>query len=221
MCCSTLKEPVVTVDIDSPDAGSARATQPLVARGALDSYAQAFADLDGNISLRSLPLTRSYNVRVAPESAGAAALEAALGTPLPTVSRWSATESEGTILWLGPDEWLVLDPGNTPTMESTLRTAVQPHGGVVVEQSGQRISIIVTGDAPGLLAKGTAVDLHPSVFTFGSVRQTHLGQTIVVFLARSHDSTEIEILVRTSFARYLGDWILDAARDPLAYPAAS
>jgi sarcosine oxidase subunit gamma len=217
MCCSIPKEPVVTVDTST----QSRPTRVLTSRGALDGYAEAFAAVDGAVTMRALPLIRAYNVRIHPDGPGAAALAAVLGTELPGVSRWNSTGAEGTVIWLGPDEWLVTDPLNVADFESALRAAVQPHGGVVVEQSGQRLSVLVSGDAPGLLAKGTALDLHPTAFPRGSAVQSFLGQTIVVFLARSRDSSEIEILVRSSFARYLGDWLLDAVRDPLAYPATS
>lgn len=181
----------------------------LIARGALDGYAEAFAAVEAGVAIRALPLQRAYNLRVAP--AAIDAVSAVLGVALPEVSRWSATASGGTVLWLGPDEWLLLDASGVS--ESSLRDA----GAVVVEQSGQRVSVLIGGDAPGLLAKGTALDLHPAAFPVGSALQSFLGQTIVVFLARS--GGEVEILVRSSFARYLGDWLLDAVRDPLAYPA--
>lgn len=190
---------------------------PLRARGALDGYAEAFADVRGEVAIRALPLVRSYNIRIDPAKADA--LVATLGTALPDVARWTVTEAGGTIVWLGPDEFLLTDPSDSVDLETELRAAVLPFGGAVVEQSGQRVSVRISGDAPGLLAKGTALDLHPSVFPVGSALQSFLGQTIVVFLARSRDSSEIEILVRSSFARYLADWLLDAVGDPLAYPA--
>ncbi|NQX26133.1 sarcosine oxidase subunit gamma [Microbacteriaceae bacterium VKM Ac-2854] len=186
-------------------------------RGALDGYAEAFAGVGGAVAIRALPLLRNYNFRIDPASAGA--LVAVLGAPLPEVSRWNATEGGGSVVWLGPDEFLLTDPSGSADLETELRAAVLPAGGAVVEQSGQRVSVQISGDAPGLLAKGAALDLHPAAFPLGSALQSFLGQAIVIFLARSRDSSEIEILVRSSFARYVGDWLLDAASDPLAYPA--
>jgi sarcosine oxidase, subunit gamma len=210
----------VTVDIQTPTAARSVA-RPIVARSPLDGYAAAFAALDGDVALRALSLVRSYNVRVGPGGGGVPALEEVLGARLPGVSRWNATSTDGTIVWLGPDEWLVTDPTASASLESELRTAVVSHGGAVVDQSGQRMSVLVTGHARGLLAKGAAIDLHPTVFPSGSAVQTFLGQTIVVFLARSRDGSRIELLIRSSFARYAADWLLDAASDPLASPATS
>ncbi|QHC68051.1 sarcosine oxidase subunit gamma [Rathayibacter sp. VKM Ac-2759] len=198
----------MTVDLQTP---------LLTARGPLDGRAEAFAAVTGDVAIRALPLARSYNIRIDP--ARAEALVAVLGAPLPGVSRWNATEDGGTIVWLGPDEFLLSDPAGSADLETELRAAVLPSGGAVVEQSGQRVSVLVSGDARGLLAKGTAVDLHPSAFPLGTAVQSFLGQSTVVLLARSRDASEIELLVRSSFARSVGDWLLDAVGDPLAYPA--
>jgi sarcosine oxidase, subunit gamma len=62
-----------------------------------------------------------------------------------------------------------------------------------------------------VLATGCAIDLHPRAFPAGSAVQTTLGLAGVVLLALG--GTEYEILVRTSYARYLADWLLDAAAE--------
>jgi sarcosine oxidase subunit gamma len=62
-----------------------------------------------------------------------------------------------------------------------------------------------------ILAKGCSIDLHPRVFGRGSSAQTALGQAGVVLLALSDTGDDYLVLVRSSFAGYLGDWLLDAA----------
>ena len=54
-------------------------------------------------------------------------------------------------------------------------------------------------------------DLHPRVFGLGSSAQTALGQAGIVLLALSDAGDDVGVLVRSSFAGYLADWLLDAA----------
>ena len=62
-----------------------------------------------------------------------------------------------------------------------------------------------------VLAKGCSIDLHPGVFGGGRSAQTTLGQAGVVLLALSGAGDDYVVLVRSSFAGYLADWLLDAA----------
>jgi sarcosine oxidase subunit gamma len=60
-----------------------------------------------------------------------------------------------------------------------------------------------------VLAKGCALDLHPSQFTAGQTAQTMLSHAAVTMMAMPDGS--MTILCRTSFAAYLLDWMADAA----------
>jgi len=209
MYCSIRREFAVTVEVSTKEL--------LVARDGLDVHKEKFAALNAQVGVEVLPLARQYNLRVSPNSDSAVAVEAQLGSALPTSLSWVSSPAGQTIIWLGPDEWLIIDTTNHTDFEASLRAATKGHG-AVVDQSGQRISLLVTGDAPGLLAKGTALNLHPTVFPRGSALQGFLARAVMIYLSRSENSSRIELLVRTSFARYVADWLLDAALDPLAYP---
>ena len=76
----------------------------------------------------------------------------------------------------------------------------------------QRLGLRLTGArVRDVLAQGCSIDLHPRVFTRGSGAQTTLGQAGVVLLALSDAGDDYVVLVRSSFAGYLADWLLDAA----------
>ncbi|WP_308253022.1 sarcosine oxidase subunit gamma family protein [Pseudonocardia sp. ICBG601] len=67
-----------------------------------------------------------------------------------------------------------------------------------------------------LLSFGCALDLHPRSFPAGSSAQTLLGRAAVLLLARDDRSDAdggavFDLHVRSSFAGYLADWLLDAA----------
>ena len=53
----------------------------------------------------------------------------------------------------------------------------------------------------------------PTVFTKGTAAQTMLGLAGVVLIALDDAGTDYRILVRASFARYLADWLIDAAEE--------
>ncbi len=68
-------------------------------------------------------------------------------------------------------------------------------------------------DARDLLAKGCSLDLHPTVFRKGTAAQTMLGLAGVVLIALDDAGADYRILVRSTFARYLADWLIDAAEE--------
>nr|WP_276610718.1 sarcosine oxidase subunit gamma family protein [Kineococcus siccus] len=155
---------------------------------------------------------QQLGVRLDPASPGARAVEALLGAALPTTPSTSAATREGDVVWLGPDEWLVLAPGARPVPVPALADAVRASGGSVVDVSAQRTTLRLTGPAvPDLLRGGCAVDLHRSVFAPGTAVQTSIAQIGVLLLARAPGGTDVTVLVRSTFAGALADWILDAA----------
>ncbi|MFI5952228.1 sarcosine oxidase subunit gamma [Cryptosporangium sp. NPDC051539] len=115
----------------------------------------------------------------------------------------------GREIWRGPDEWLLTNPAEDPgDYEARIRAEVEPRGGVVTDVSAQRITLRLTGaQARETLSHGCAIDLHPRVFTHGQCVQTRVAQAVVVLL---RDRDDYVLLVRSSFAGYLADWLLDA-----------
>jgi sarcosine oxidase subunit gamma len=122
------------------------------------------------------------------------------GFPAPApgeVAEWG----ERSVLWLGPSERLVVGPG--PDLP----------GGVDV--SANRTTIELSGPhARDVLEKGCPLDLHPRTFTTGHCAQTTVARTQVI-LWQTSDAPVYRLMVRGSFARYLADWLVDAAREYL------
>jgi sarcosine oxidase, subunit gamma len=105
----------------------------------------------------------------------------------------------GDVLWLGPDEWLVIGG----------REDDHPGAAAAVDVSANRICLeLVGGDVEDVLAQGCSLDLHRSVFTPGRCAQTLLAKAEVI-LQRTDPDT-FRIFVRPSFAPYLRDWLEDA-----------
>jgi sarcosine oxidase, subunit gamma len=183
-------------------------THPLEGRSA------AFDGLPDTVGLTVEQFVAMVDVRLGTVSPKARTrLGPDLGLDLPTIANtWVPTET-GRAVWLGPDEWLLSSTTETPEeFEARVRAAVLPLGGSATDVSAQRIGLRLTGArVRDLLAKGCSIDLHPRVFGRGSSAQTMLGQAGVVLLGLSDAGDDYVVLVRSSFAGYLADWLLDAA----------
>jgi sarcosine oxidase, subunit gamma len=188
----------------------AESTTGLLRTHSLEAWSDSFADLPDSVGITVEPFVAMVDVRLG--TVGAAAAER-LGVDLPTVpNTWVATDS-GRAAWLGPDEWLLTSTAEAPEeLEARVRAAVVPLGGSAADVSAQRITLRLTGErVRDVLARGCAIDLHPRVFGEGSSAQTTLGLAGVVLLALSDTGDDYLVLVRSSFAGYLAEWLLDAA----------
>ena len=179
----------------------------------LQPWAARFGQLPNSVAIVEEPFVTMVDLRVNPLGPGAATAAEVLGVELPTAASTYAKNADTTVIWLGPDEWLVTGTAVAgPELEARLREAVAPHGGVAVDVSGQRTTLRLRGSASReVLGKGCALDLHPRAFGEGAAAQTILGQAGVILLAVDGSASDYRILIRSSFARYLADWLLDAA----------
>jgi len=182
---------------------------------AADRLAAVTHDSEGAVRLAELPFLTQLNIRLDAKGAAADAVGLALGLQLPLEPNTVVRAGESTVLWLGPDEWLLIaPPGAQRDLESRVREAAGDEFVSVTDVSAQRTTLLVAGPgARDLLSHGCSLDLHPRVFTPGRCAQTTLGRTQVVLVARDEPKAGFWVLVRSSFAGYLADWILDAATE--------
>ncbi|MGJ5749021.1 sarcosine oxidase subunit gamma [Streptomyces puniciscabiei] len=192
-------------------APTARQRSPLA--DAAHRLAAATRASRGAIRLAELPCLAQVNVRLDAKGPAADAVGLALGLQLPLEPNTVVHAGDMTAVWLGPDEWLVVGlPGAERDLESRIRSAAGDEPVAVTDVSAQRTTLLVGGPrARDLLAHGCALDLHPRAFGPGRCAQTTLARTQVVLVARDEPRAGFWILVRSSFAGYLVDWLLDAA----------
>ena len=76
--------------------------------------------------------------------------------------------------------------------------------------AGQTIIRLSGPSTLDVLARGCALDLHPSVFPPGACAQTLLARAQALLIAVD-DTPTIDIIVRRSFAPYLAAWLQDSA----------
>ncbi len=177
----------------------------------LGGYAAQLASLPAGIQVREVPFLTQLDLRVDSATPEAAAAARVLGRDLPTEPCTAVETVEGLhVLWLGPDEWLVVAPPDQAQLEAALAEAVGP-AGAVVDVSAHRTTVSVSGRrARDLLAHGCAIDLDPRVSPKGTCVQTLLALAGVTIVVRDDQGTDFTLLVRSSFARYLAEWIIDA-----------
>lgn len=133
------------------------------------------------------------------------------GVPLPLTPNHVVVMGALRVLWLGPDEWLVVAEGDAPDLLPRLERAVAGRRAAVTDLSSSRAILELSGaGARDLLAAGCGLDLHPRVFGPGRCAQTLLARVPVV-LHQLSDAPQYRVLVRRSYARWLVDWMIDAA----------
>ncbi|MFE5890020.1 sarcosine oxidase subunit gamma [Streptomyces sp. NPDC056462] len=160
------------------------------------------------VALAERPFLTMVNLRVDPASEAADRMAKVLGTPLPRQCGDTAASDAHTIVWLGPDEWLVISEGTY--VSADLKEALGADPGSVVDVSANRTTLELSGPtARQVLEKGCALDLHPRAFGPGRALSTTVGP-VAVLLWQVDDEPTYRILPRSSFADYLARWLIDA-----------
>jgi sarcosine oxidase, subunit gamma len=172
--------------------------------------------LDGFVfprGLRELPFLAQIDLRLAATDRAALEAVGSVVGPLPLDSNTFTGGPDGSILWLGPDEWLVVGPPDGETaLQAQLRHALDeaPARVAIVDVSANRTTLELRGpDARAVLEGGCSIDLHPRAFGPGRCAQTLLARANVIIQQLS-DEPLYRIFVRPSFAIYLATWLTDA-----------
>jgi sarcosine oxidase subunit gamma len=114
--------------------------------------------------------------------------------PENAVARWDGRD----VLWLGPDEWLVVaEPDAAPTIARELEDALAGHHRSILDVSANRI-VFELIDGFEALSSGCGLDLHPIHWTPGMCGQTLFGGAQVILHQRDERTTRV--FVRPSFA---------------------
>jgi sarcosine oxidase subunit gamma len=112
----------------------------------------------------------------------------------PVEPNTAAVVDGGTVLWLGPDEWLVLGG----------REGDYAGASAAVDVSASRALFELAGEGSAdVLASGCPVEVET-----GHCAQTQLARAQVILFRPEPDRWWI--LVRPSFAPYLRTWLVDA-----------
>lgn len=136
-----------------------------------------------------------------------------LGCEPPVEANTVIDSGDNRIYWLGPDEWLIVTPTDQQTgLEKDLRAALKTVFSSVVDNSSGLTMIEIRGDnAAQLLASDCPLDLHPRAFKAGQCAQTRLAKAGMI-VAPMRQEAGFEVIVRRSFADYIGLWMQRSAQ---------
>lgn len=136
---------------------------------------------------------------------GSEAAVARLADPfgaVPGTLNSAATKDSRAGLRIGPDEWLLLAPGeDAATLFGAMEAAIgeEPHS--LVDVSHRQTGIVVSGPGAALTLSGAVLlDLAPEAFPPGMATRTVLDKAEIVLWRQAHDQFHIEVW--RSFAPY-------------------
>ncbi|MGX9143527.1 sarcosine oxidase subunit gamma [Mesorhizobium sp. 128a] len=163
-----------------------------------------------NVKVEVLPPAERMSLR-APETS-VAALSKALGLTLPKSPKTSATKAGRTALWLGPDEWLLIDEaGKDPLVDCAKVSALHSAVGI----SHRNVAFAVTGAAAAAaINAGCPQDLSLEAFPVGAASRTILGKCEILLLRTAADAFRVECW--RSFSDYVFTFLSEAAGDAAA-----
>lgn len=165
----------------------------------------------GGVILHEAKLLGHLNLRGnAQDPAFVAGVEQALGLALPLTPCSSAVNGTTQILWLAPDEWLVVVAHNTEAeVETTLRDKLSGHFAVSDISGAQTIIELSGKDVINLMKKSTGYDMHLDSFPVGKVIGTTFAKAGA--LIKRTGELEFQLVIRRSFSDYIWLWIQQAS----------
>ncbi len=188
-------------------------TPPLPLAHPRERFRDRYVAASGLISLREIPQSAQISLRGdARDPAFCRAVQSVLSLEIPaTPNTTSSAPSRITVLWLGPDEWLIVgEAGLQQRMITQLNDALGSLRSSVIDVSDARTIFEISGTrSRELLAKGCSLDLHPRAFHPGTCAQTNLAHANVIIQLLDRKPTWL-LYVRISFADYLVSWLFDA-----------
>lgn len=159
--------------------------------------------------VRLVVLEPDRRISLRAPAASVAALSKTLGLRLPQKPKTSVISGARVALWLGPDEWLVIDEAGGDPLADCAKAGVL-HSAVDISHRNVAISVAGPG-AEATLSAGCPQDLSLPVFPVGACSRTVLGKVEIVLLRTAENAFRVECW--RSFSVYLFTFLSEAARD--------
>ena len=163
----------------------------------------------GAASVRISPAEPAGRLSLRAGTDAVAALSKVLGVSLPVKPKSSASANGRTALWLGPDEWLLIDEvGGNLVADCAKSGAVHS----AVDVSHRNTAMIVSGPgAAATINAGCPLDLSLAVFPAGAASRTVFGKVEIVLHRIDEETFRLECW--RSFADYAFGLLSEAAED--------
>ncbi len=166
---------------------------------------RAFAVNRGDIR----PAAPATRISLRAPAASRLPLSESLGLTLPDRPKTSSSKGVRYALWLGPDEWIVIDEDRGDLVGACGRVSAL-HAAVDISQ--RNTAILVSGEgAEDVLSAGCPQDLCLAAFPIGACSRTVLGKAEVVLYRTAAEVFRVEVW--RSFSDYAFTLLREAARD--------
>ena len=163
----------------------------------------------GSGSVRLTPAPAATRVALRAPQASLAALSSALDVTVPNAPKTSGRAGGRSVLWIGPDEWLVIDENGGDLMGALAGAGVL-HSATDV--SHRNVGIIVSGPGAELtLAAGCPQDLSLAAFPVGACSRTLFGKAEIIIFRTEDDTFRVECW--RSFADFVFGLLAEGAED--------
>lgn len=167
------------------------------------------ADVDPR-AIRRLPRLARRILRCSDEAVDAAS--GILGLALPRRAGVSGSHGARHALWLGPEEWLILDDEGSSERLASCAGSLAGLGAAFVDVSHRQEAIALQGaDVEDWLTTGCPLDLSATAFPVGACTRTLFHKAEVALWRTGPDSFHLEVW--RSFAGYVEALLIQAARD--------
>ncbi len=168
----------------------------------------------GELSLQMLPTTGKLVLRGNPLSNSfVKPVKKLLGVELPTIANTVATSMIGSVIWRGPDEWLIELPlGQIEALELKLETGLEGQHISVVEITDAYSVLRLSGkNARQVLSSGCPINLNESEFGADQCAQSHYHKAGII-LRFVDETPTFDVFVRRSETEYLWQLLQLACR---------
>nr|WP_319516974.1 sarcosine oxidase subunit gamma family protein [uncultured Cohaesibacter sp.] len=140
-----------------------------------------------------------------------AAAKNLIGSPLPLKPCSSQEKGAVAVLWMGPNEWLII-ANETDTLKPLpeMALALAEYHCALVDISNSKVMLSLSGPSSrDVLSKGCSIDFYSNEWRKGHcVNSLYARCDVTIWQRATRD--HYAILVRNSFSDYVSDYLLDA-----------
>jgi len=164
------------------------------------------------VMIRPLAGDARFSLRLDAATAKAVGIAAGFNLDIPFNS-WSGSRDR-FVARLGPNEWLLVGPdSDAEVIAGQVQDALAEQFHVLVDIGHRNVAIEVSGrKAAEVLNSGCPLDLADSAFPAGTATRTLMGKAEIL-LMRLDDTPSYRVECWRSFASYVHEFLLDAARE--------
>mgnify|MGYP000849083862 FL=1 len=170
----------------------------------------------GNIKIQELPFINKINLRFDPKNKNYMSLCAKLlGIILPTKPNTYSKNENIKSLWLGPDEWLIVNESKNDLF-SKLTNKLKEEDTSVTDVSENRTVIRLTGEKIFiLLSKFLTLDLENNLFNQSCCAQTLFVKVPSLLIRNNNENEipEIDIFINRSHSNYIYNLLVDGTKN--------